>query len=496
MVALVYFTHDWDSRFGLRLLASRVYQDRGYVCQSLGLLWACLALVGCASIAGPDYQRPDVTMKSGWSLTTETPAKGSESIKLDWWTEFGDPYLNTLVERAISNNLSIQIAAARVAEAGTLIGAAEAQRLPTVTGSAATQGTFQGTFRGRSSLSRTVTNVGASLGWELDIWGKLKKGVEAQEANYQASEADWRAIWLIIVSDVATTYFFIRQLDEQTAAQERSLKAAEHIVSVYTIQAQIGLKTRSDVMTQHAELNFIKTGLLELQRQRTLAENALATLLGTPAGDFHVPIAALEDTVRLPEVPTGLPSDILKRRPDVLAAEYRVLAVHDLVGQARLAQLPSIRFSVDGGANNLLSSAIAAWTFGLGPSIDIPIFDPGLQAAIKTNEAVAKTTEQEYRLTVISAFQEVEDALVSLNNHKVQRVQILDRLKQLEGVAGRVRKELDMGLVTQLQVLEIERTLRDASLDRLSNHQQLLADTITLYKALGGGWPTTMVRTQ
>lgn len=301
---------------------------------------------------------------------------------------------------------------------------------------------------------------------------------------------------MIIVSDVATTYFFIRQLDEQTAAQEQSLKAAEHILSVYTIQEQVGLTTRSDVMTQHAEVNFIKTGLLELQRQRTLAENALATLLGTPAGDFHVPVAALEDTVRLPEVPTGLPSDILKRRPDVLAAEYRVLAVHNLVGQARLAQLPSIRFSVDGSANNLLSSAIAAWTFGLGPSIEIPIFDPGLQAAIKTNEAVAKTTEQEYRLTVISAFQEVEDALVSLNNHKVQRVQILDRLKQLEGVAGRVRKELDMGFVTQLQVLEIERTLRDASLDRLSNHQQLLADTITLYKALGGGWPTTTVRTQ
>lgn len=464
-----------------------------HICQKTLLLWGYIALIGCSSLAGPEYQRPDSPLKSGWSLTTTTPAKGSETIKLDWWTEFGDPYLNTLVDRAISNNPSIQVAAARLAEAGTLIGAAEAQALPTLSGNAGVQGTFQGTSRSHSSISNTATNAGASLGWELDIWGKLKKGIEAEKANYQASEADWRAVWLITVSDVATTYFLIRQLDEQTAAQEKSLKAAEHMLSVNTAQEEIGLKTASDVLTAQAEVSFIKTGLLDLQRQRILAENALATVLGTPAGDFHVPIAPLEDTVRLPEVPTGLPSDLLRRRPDILAAEYRVLASHDLAGQARLAQLPSIRFSANGGAQNLLSSAIAAWTFGVGPSIEIPIFDPGIQATIKTNEAIAKTAEQEYRLTVIGAFKEVEDALVNLANHKAQRVEILNRVKQLELVAERIRKELEQGVVSQLQVLETERTLRNASLDRLSNHQQLLADTITLYKALGGGWPLTIV---
>lgn len=458
-------------------------------------LSAAFALSACAYFAGPDYQRPDSPAKSGWSLNTETPAKGSETIQMDWWTAFGDPYLNELIERAIANNISIQIAAARVAEAAAFIGTAEAARIPSLTGNAGFEARTQGAIGGPGRpVTDTSANAGAALGWEIDIWGKLKKGIQAEQANYHASEADWRAVWLLTASDVAAAYFFIRQLDSQVVEQTKSLEVAERILATNTAQASVGLKTATDVLTQQAEVHFIRTGLLDLQRQRTLAENALATLLGTPAGEVHVPVAKLEDTLDAPSVPQGLPADLLSRRPDILAAEYRVLSAHELVGQARLAQLPSIKLNIDGGARNLLSSAIASWTFGIGPSIEIPIFNPDIRARIKTSEARENTVEQEYRQTVITAFQEVEDALVNLKNHREQREQIRDRVQQLEEVAARTRTQMEQGAVSQLQLLETERTLRNASLDRLRNHQEILADTITLYKALGGGWPPIEVK--
>jgi NodT family efflux transporter outer membrane factor (OMF) lipoprotein len=455
-----------------------------------GLSVMCIVLSACSGFGGPEYQRPSAPEKTDWSLMTATPQRATEVIKLDWWTEFGDPYLNSLMSRATSNSLSIQLAAARLAEAGTLIGSAEALRLPSVTGTGGLQGTLQGgSGRRNATTAEGRASAGAGLSWELDLWGKLKKGISAQQAEYHASEADWRTVWLLTAADVSTTYFFIRQLDEQTQQQQQSLAAAEHILEVNTKQAAVGLKTATDVLTEQAEVDAIRTGLLELQRRRRLAENALATLIGTPAGELHVPIANLQNTVRIPTVPVGLPSDLLSRRPDILAAEYRVLSAHELYGQARLAQLPSIRLNIDGGTNNLLSSAIASWTFGIGPAIEIPIFNPNIQARIKTAAASTKTAEQEYRFTVINAFKEVEDALVSLANHKEQRRAISDRKEQLENVAQRVHHQLENGTVSQLQVLETQRTLLNASLDLLGNQQQILGDTITLFKALGGGWP-------
>jgi outer membrane protein, multidrug efflux system len=215
--------------------------------------------------------------------------------------------------------------------------------------------------------------------------------------------------------------------------------------------------------------------------------------VGTPAGDFRVPVASLQNTVKIPGVPTGLPPDLLLRRPDIIAAEYNVLAKHELVGKARLEKLPSISLTAKGAMSSLLSTAIKAWTFGIGPSINIPIFDPSIDANIKVSEAEKKTAEEEYRLTVINAFQEVENALVNRYHHKEQRREIEERKKRLAQVAAQVRAQVRVGIASQLRVFETERTLLQASQDLLTSHQQILSDTITLYKALGGGWPRVTV---
>jgi outer membrane protein TolC len=199
--------------------------------------------------------------------------------------------------------------------------------------------------------------------------------------------------------------------------------------------------------------------------------------------------------VRVPEVPGGLPSQLLKRRPDIVAAEYRVLETYDLTGQAKLAQLPSISLTGRGGTSSFaLTDLLKTFTFGLLPSINFPIFDPGVKARIKTSEAQAQVTEQEYRRTVMAAFEEVENALVNLDSHKKQRVELQQQVDQLRVVAEQTDAQRREGLASQLEVFEVERSLLSAQLALLANHQQILSDTVTLYKTLGGGWPPVEVK--
>jgi outer membrane protein TolC len=193
-------------------------------------------------------------------------------------------------------------------------------------------------------------------------------------------------------------------------------------------------------------------------------------------------------------VPAGLPSQLLARRPDVIAAEYRVLEGYDLTGQAKLAQLPSIGLTARGGsASFALGDLLKSFTFGFMPSINLPMFDPGVKARIKTSEAQIEVAKQQYRQTVMAAFEEVENALVNLDAHKQQKKELQQQADQLKQVAAQVHAQLKEGVVSQLEVFETERSLLAAQLALLSNYQQILADTVTLYKAMGGGWPRVVV---
>jgi outer membrane protein TolC len=179
----------------------------------------------------------------------------------------------------------------------------------------------------------------------------------------------------------------------------------------------------------------------------------------------------------------------------VVAAEYRVLVAYDLVGQAKLAQLPSVSLTGRGGTSSFaLSSLLKSFTFGLLPSINFPIFDPSVKARLKTSEARTEVAEQQYRRVVMGAFEEVENALVNLDAHRRQRIELQQQSEQLGVVAAQVEAQLKEGMVSQLEVFEAQRTLLASQLALLANHQQILSDTVTLYKALGGGWPAVDVR--
>lgn len=449
----------------------------------LPLSIACvIALYGCADVHVPEYHRPDVPTKSVW--TQPSKASAAATITPDWWREFRDPYLDSLVTKAIQGNIDVKILAARIQVARSEIGEARAGALPT-----ADIGAGASIEKSSGQSSTRQFNLATQVNWDIDVWGKVEKGVQAQTAEYRASEADWRAGYLTLVSDVSTTYFQILQLDEQIDRQQQALGKSQQILDTYTAMSRNGLVPETRVLQQRAEINRLTHDLLELRRARNIADNALATLLGVAAGEFKVPPGHLQEKVTLPTVPAGLPSDLLKRRPDIVAAEYRVLEAYDLVGQAQLAQLPSISLTGHGGTSSFaLTDLLRTFTFGLLPSINFPIFDPGVKAHTKTSEAQAKVAEQEYRRTVINAFEEVENALVNLDAHKRQRAELLQQQDHLKTVAAQIEAQVMEGVASQLEVFETERSLLTAQLALLANHQQILADTVTLYKALGGGW--------
>lgn len=446
-------------------------------------------LCSCADVRMPEYQRPDTPVKSSFSRQTGAAPSASDTITPDWWKEFRDPYLDSLVNRAIGENFDVKVLAARIQVASAQIGEARAGALPTLdvgAGASFEKSTGQ-------KFSKQF-NLGTQVNWDIDIWGKVEKGVQAQTAEYRATEADWRAGYLKLVSDVSTTYFQILQFDEQIDQQQKTLGKNKQILAIYEAMSKNGLAPETQVLRQRAEINRLTNELLELHRLRDLAGNALATLMGVPAGEFKVPTGHLQERVQLPVVPAGLPSQLLSRRPDIVAAEYRVLETYNLVGQAKLAQLPSISLTGRGGTSSFaLTDLLKSFTFGFLPSINIPAFDPSIKARVKTSEAQTKVAEQEYRRTVIAAFEEVENALVNLDAHKKQRTELQQQIDHLRVVATQIEAQLKEGLVSQLEVFETERSLLAAQLALLANHQQILSDTVTLYKALGGGWPTVDV---
>jgi NodT family efflux transporter outer membrane factor (OMF) lipoprotein len=458
--------------------------------QGFVFLNVCVGLLsGCADVHVAEYRHPEVPAKSTWSRPPATIVSATEAISPQWWSQFGDPYLDSLVAKAIAGNVDLKILAARIAVANAQIAEARAGALPSVNIAAGT------------SLQKTTGqpfskqyNLGTQVNWDIDVWGQVEKGVQGQTAEFHATEADWRAGYLQIVADVSTTYFQILQLDEQIDQQQGALAQNERILAIDETMRSNGLISDTDVLRQRAENNRLTKDLLELRRIRDVTENALATLLGAPAGEFKIQPDRLQDRVHVPAVPAGLPMDLLARRPDVVAAEFRVLEAHNLMGQARLAQLPSVSLTGQAGtASFALSDLFKAFTVGLMPTINLPALNPGIRAHVKTTEAQIKVAEENYRRTVIAAFEEVENALVNLEAHRRQKEELQKQVDQLQVVSAQTEAQLQVGVVSQLEVFENERSLLTARLALLVSHEQVLSDTVTLYKALGGGWAPVVV---
>jgi NodT family efflux transporter outer membrane factor (OMF) lipoprotein len=442
-------------------------------------------LSGCAgSGSAPAHEPPVVPEKAGWSA----PLGEQRQIDRQWWKGFGDPYLDQLTDRAIAGNVNLQVMAARTDVAAAQIGQAKAALLPVISAGARSDTT---TISGDYDLgTSSKTGVGSDMLWELDIWGKARKGVQAQKAAYRASAAEQQAGYLALVSQVASTYFLIRQTDDQIVQQEIALERSRTLHDIYQDLYENDLESETTVLRQRVEVTRAESALETLRTSRKKLVNGLATLVGVPAGELDVPDTSGFADIAEIRVPAGLPSELLTRRPDIIAARERLSQSIASEGQARLAQLPSVGLTgLGGSASYGLSNLLTTWTAGLSGVIQFPVFDPNVRARIPVSEAEVEVAEQHYRATVMAAFEEVENVLVALDGARKQHALLGKARADLATVTRQQMEQLRLGLVSQLQVIEAERDLQEAEQLLLANHWQILSDTVSLFKAVGGGWP-------
>ena len=451
---------------------------------------------GCT--VGPDYVRPTATAvmratfkeSNGW----KTAQPKDNLIKGDWWRIFNDPQLNALEEQVGISNQNVIAAEAQFRQARALLHSARAGYFPTVSlGATVTNSRRSATTGGSqfaSGSSTTDYQLPLDLSWEADIWGRIRRSVEAGRAGAQASAADLAALRLSAQAALAQTYFQLRTLDAQRRLLDATVVAFQKTLDLTRNRYGSGVAARSDVLQAETQLKSTQAQAIDIGVQRAQLEHAIALLIGQPASAFSLAAAPL--AVNPPAIPTGVPSQLLERRPDIAAAERRMAAANAQIGVAEAAWYPSLRLSASGG---LESTSLAKWLtwpsrfWAVGPAISETLFDGGLRKAQDEQALAAYDAEvAAYRQTVLTGFQEVEDNLAALRILE-QEAQVQEETvaaaRQSLAITGNQYKA---GIVSYLNVLVAqtvelsnERTALDISGRRLSAG-------VLLIKALGGGW--------
>lgn len=458
---------------------------------------ACLlvlgtALAGCVTV-GPDYVQPTQPLPDRF-----LDATGNDPTPLEvaWWRRFNDPELNRLVTRALSYNTDIVRAMARIDEADAAYDEAVGVSGPTIdaTGSA---GRGRRVFPLSPTGFRTGNLVGVSAGadYEIDFWGRMRRTREAARAGAVGSRHAADVTRLSVAATVVQTYVNLRALDELARFSERTVESRDEQLRVVRLRLQGGSASSLDFHQARGLRADAVVQLRELQRQRGLAQVALARLTGEPGA--LVPAQGVEDPLsRLPlppVVPPGLPSTLLARRPDVRLAEENLIAGNAQIGIARAAMLPSIALTGNVGHQSftlgtLLESGTRIWDIGFG--LGVPIFNGGALAARGMQaEARQRQLVADYQGALQTAFQEVSNALVSANAAMISEREVLERAQAAREATALARSRFEGGYSGYLEWLDAERTRFGAELDVIRNRQARLGYAVDLYRAMAGGWP-------
>ncbi|KVM08670.1 RND transporter [Burkholderia ubonensis] len=481
-------------------------RDRRPLAAAVAFATAVL-LAGCA--VGPDYHRPDTPMPAafkeapaGWKVAQ--PADGAD--RGAWWRVYGDPQLDALIGKLNASNQTIAQSAAAYRQARALVAEARAAYFPTVgltaSGSrsrsprASLSSGSSSSFGGGSSGSiGNSYSVGLDASWEPDLWGKVSRTVGAQRAGEAAAAADLANARLSQQATLAQTYFQLRTadalqmlLDDTVASYARSLQLTQNRYAQ-------GVAARADVIQAQTQLQSAQAAAIDNGVARAQYEHAIATLIGEPASTFSLPPLPL--TAEPPVTPVGVPSALLERRPDIAAAERRAAAANEQIGVAISAFFPTLTLSAQGGVqssvwSNLFTLPARFWT--VGPQLAATLFDAGLRAA--QTEAARATYDQDvaaYRLSVLTAFQDVEDNLAS------QRIlaQEIDVQRQAvdsaEHALAIVTNQYKAGTVDYLNVLTAQTTAFSAHQKLATIAGQRMVSSVGLVKALGGGWDVSQI---
>lgn len=455
-----------------------------------------VTLLAASCTVGPNYKRPDMPGSKGWK---EGKASAAAKVPDEWWKQFHDSTLTHLVGKALSFNQDLKGASARVDTARALVGVKRADWFPQLgmnnnfTEMRNSAGSFGGGLKlgnVQDLLEQQRVHSSFDLSYEADVWGRIKRGVEAAGANLQGANDVLDASRLTIAAEVAKNYFLIRSLDEQQGIVQDTIKTREETLNLQETKFKAGLSNESDTTRARTELSLAKSDLITVQRQRGSAEHAIAVLCGEAPANFRIAaVKTNHDTP--PGVPVGLPSELLQRRPDVRAAEQKLIAANAEIGVATAAFYPSFKLLGSAGYESLDAGTFLNWEnriLSIGPSIGIPIFQGGRN---KANLKAAKSQYEEalaaYRQTLLTAFREVEDALLDLKSYASQRKAVEDAVKSSEDTERLARTRHEKGLTSYFDVVDANRTVLQTKLSLAQIEGQRMVATVALYKALGGG---------
>ena len=466
---------------------------------------AAVMVAGAAGCAvGPDYRRPQAEVPPAWQPDAPWHEAAPEdgALKGEWWRLFQDPILNPLVERALSGNQNLRVAAARLDQARDQARIAAADLYPSVSLSAQAE-------RGRTSANRplsgysvsnrsTVQNnfvLGPTVNYEADLFGRVRREVEGARASAQQAEADFENTRLILTAQVVTGYFALRELDAEIAVVRHSLDLQRDALGFIASRHDLGFATGLDMAQQQALVDADATQLELLDNQRSQVEHAMATLVGTPAPSFTLPPAV--SAASLPAIPVGLPSDLLQRRPDVASAERSMAAANARIGVARAAYYPSILLGPGLGEPNAgwQSNALATlfdapsrlWSIGL--SATQTLFDAGKTGAnVRIATADYAAAVAAYRQTVLTAMEEVENGITGLASLDRAVTQADASVKSAQEAFDIATVRYKGGVDTYLELITAQQVLLSNQRQAVQVHGQQFATAVFLVKALGGGW--------
>jgi multidrug efflux system outer membrane protein len=455
------------------------------------LMPAALALLAACAV-GPNYERPTtLPAPLGWRDTT-LALRDSSYANLPWWNIYADTTLQGLIRTALRENRDLRVALARVNESRALLGIQKIEFLPQidiVAGVSRREGadSLISGLKGVDNLG----SVGATLSWEIDLWGRLRRLNEAAKARLLATEHGRRGAILTLVGDVARTYLELRDLDQETFLAEQQVEIRRQSLALARARFEGGLTSELDVRQGESALANAEGIVASLRRQRTQKENEISVLLGRAPGSIPRGLA-LGDQTFASVIPAGLPSDLLQRRADVRQAEEELRAANAQIGAAIAALFPTISLTARGGTvsndlGNLFSAGTGFW------NIAANLFQPLINRGRNLKQVAAERARTEaavalYERAVLNAFREVEDGLVA-----VQRLQEEAAAGQRSVQAARRTVELatlryEGGVDNYLNLLDAQRVLLDAELNTSSVVRQQKVAVVQLYKALGGGW--------
>jgi len=460
-------------------------------------LLCAVGLIAAGCTVGPDYRRPDVSVPPAFrGADAGAVVAGAQSFgDLAWASVFPDPDLQALIRTALVQNYDLRVAVSRILQAQSQVTVARSQQFPTVDGSvSAPYAAYTGSDRPATFPDYSFEPLaGLGVAWELDFWGRFRRNTEAAWADLLATEDARYVVMATLVAEVGRAYLTLRALDLTLEVSKRTVASRKQSLDLVQARLDGGVVGIIDVRQAEALLYTATKTIPEIERQIEQTENFINILLGQNPGPVKRG-RPLDQQITAPQLPPGLPSDLLTRRPDIRQAEQQLVAANAQIGVAKALLYPQITISgfAGGGTAKIDGSNFGPFgVFNVLPAITLPIFNMGrLQANVDYNEARAQEAGLRYQQTLLQAFREVSDAFVDIRKRQEFRQQQELLVKSLADASVVAKLRYEGGVSSYLEVLDTERQLFDAEIQLVQVKRDESVSVIQLYKALGGGWQT------